>query len=372
MLIPSTQLGGAGLQARQLARQLIELGVEVHFITRRRRGTFSYEEIEGVPIHRMPTIGTGVTAAVSYICFGLLWMLRNRNRFWIIHCHQPLSPATIGILGKVFLRKKVIVKIALRGVQNLPLPGLRKHLLRLTDLFIVLNEESERRLQEIGLGSIPIMRVPNGVDVEKFTPVSQDRKRLLRDRLQLVPDGRFVVFTGRLIPRKGVDVLLRAWRELVQTIPQARLIIVGDGEEAPALQQLASELGIEHRVHFAGYQDNVVEYLQMADVFVFPSFAEGLSNSLLEAMACGLPIVTTDVEGNKEAIVDGENGLLVPAVDPTELSSALSKVITCRSLADRLGSEARRTVVSKYSLEQVAERYIRVYQQLVADTLLER
>ena len=134
-----------------------------------------------------------------------------------------------------------------------------------------------------------------------------------RSRLNLLPRPR-VIFTGRLHPQKNLPLLLEAWTEVARRSP-ANLILVGPGNDRQRLTELAGSLGIADRVQFIGAVDNPAEYLRAADIFVLPSVAEGMSNSLLEAMATALPCVVSGIGGNTDLITDRQTGRLVMAAD---------------------------------------------------------
>jgi len=148
-------------------------------------------------------------------------------------------------------------------------------------------------------------------------------------------------------------------------VNDAHLIIVGHGSGRASLKDLANRLGIQDTVLFLGKKDRVVEYLQCADLFVFPSVSEGMSNALLEAMACGMPVVVTDIAGNREVVRHLENGILVKPKEPQQLAYALQAVLNDEDLAQHLSTQARKTVEEGYSIEKVVERYIDVYKSLM-------
>jgi len=286
-----------------------------------------------------------------------------------------VSPATIGVLSKILWKKKVLVKITTSGeeygnisqIKKLPFQSIRKALLRQVDVFVAVNDEVEKELRGFGLNN-PMVKIPNGVDTDRFQPVpSKAAKRSLREILSLPETGRLVLYCGRLEPKKALDTLLYAWDLVSRTAEakDARLIIVGNGSGRASLEDLANRLGIQDSVLFLGKKDRVVEYLQCVDVFVFPSVSEGMSNALLEAMACGMPVVVTDIAGNREVVRHLENGILVKPKEPQQLAYALQAVLNDEDLAQRLGAQARKTVEEGYSIEKVVERYIDVYKSLM-------
>ena len=131
--------------------------------------------------------------------------------------------------------------------------------------------------------------------------------------------------------------------------------------------ELTAELGIRDKVSFLGRKDNVAEYLQCADILVMPSVSEGMSNALLEAMACGLAVIATNIAGNNEVVAHLRNGVLIEPRNARQLAEALLYVLGDAELASRLGQEARKTVEEGYSLDQVVDQYMELYQSLASD-----
>jgi len=364
-------IGGAERQAQQLAARLIRNGVEVCILTRRYKRLKAYEEIDNIPVHRILTIGKGLLASLTYTLFCLFWLFKNGQNYRILHCHLLYSPTTIGALAKILWGKQLLVKVAgsgkyggISGVEQLPFQRIRRIFFNQVDVFVIVNEEAKSELRRWGVENAKLRKIPNGVDTDEFKPVVAESKIALRRKLGL-PLERSVIFTGRLDPAKGLDTLLYAWQKMVVITLDTRLLILGEGQERPHLIELADQLGIQDHVSFLGRKENVREYLQAADVFVLPSISEGQSNSLLEAMATGLAVVATDVGGNKEVIVTGENGVLVEQGNPEQLAKALLGLLQDGDLATRLGENARKTIEEKYSIERMVQQYLRLYQVIL-------
>ena len=144
-----------------------------------------------------------------------------------------------------------------------------------------------------------------------------------------------------------------------------KLTIVGDGPDESLLRNMAKDLGIMENVAFKGRQEDIVSELMRTDIFVLPSLSEGMSNVLLEAMACGLPVVATSVGGNGDLITDGLNGILVPPKDSESLAIALVDLINNEDSTRRLGEEARKTVEINYSINRIVDAYVDLYTRLV-------
>ena len=200
----------------------------------------------------------------------------------------------------------------------------------------------------------------SGVDARAFRPGPVDP----RVEATLPPRPR-VIFTGRLHPQKNLELLLESWPEVARC-SRGSLILVGDGDERDRLAERASALGVGDRVHFAGKVEDPAEYLRGADAFVLPSVAEGMSNSLLEAMATGLPCLASAIGGNTDLLERGEAGLLLPADDPGAWARAIIRVVTDHDLAGRIGAAARRRIEAEFALEAVVDRYQELYRRLLS------
>lgn len=367
-------VSGAERQAYQLATRLVRRGEKVWVLTRRYRSLSLFERIDGVTVHRMPAPGNQIVASLTFTFTSLLWLARNRSNWSVLHAFQLLSPTTIALIAKLALGGHVVARMAcssgggtlygdINHIRQGPLVNLRRRLLRHADVFVVLNEEGQRDLVEFGLGDRPVCLIPNGVDTDLFHPLSKPYSVEKRQALSLPTKGRIVGFVGRLHQSKGLDILLNAWRQasgdLAETV---YLVIVGEGNLRPQLEAQISNLA--QHVIFLGRRENVAEYLQAVDVFVLPSLAEGLSNALLEAMSCGLPVVATAIGGSPEVIENNINGLLVPPDDVDALSNAILHLLHHPEQAQRFGQAARQTILARYSIETAVDQYVRLYASL--------
>jgi glycosyltransferase involved in cell wall biosynthesis len=223
---------------------------------------------------------------------------------------------------------------------------------------VTTNEAFSRMLAARGVPAPRITVLHNGV---REMPVLPAAVAAARQALGLAEGERVVLAIGRLSREKGHAHLIRAaagWRN------GARLVIVGDGPERQALARLACQLGIGSRVLLAGAATHVAPFYAMADVFVLPSLSEGSPNVLLEAMACGLPVVATRVGGVPEIAAHGATALLGPSKDPAFLAGAVDRLFADPDLGSRLGAAARRTVLSRHTPEKRALTLSRLYAAL--------
>jgi glycosyltransferase involved in cell wall biosynthesis len=185
-----------------------------------------------------------------------------------------------------------------------------------------------------------------GVDTARFHPV------------EARPHASKLLYVGRLAAEKGLPVLFESLKRLGKQGYDYELTLVGDGSERSALEALASRLGIADRVVFAGFasQDGVRECLLQSDVFVLPSFAEGVPVSLMEAMACGIPVIGTYVGGVVELVESGATGLLVPPADPVALRNAIAGYFDDRNLREKVSRQGRDKVLAEFNLAHEVDK----------------
>jgi sugar transferase (PEP-CTERM/EpsH1 system associated) len=203
--------------------------------------------------------------------------------------------------------------------------------------------------------------IHNGVDTERFYPQDTGRRRV-RERLEIGPGEFCIGAVGRLETVKDLPTLVRA---AAVAAKKWRLLFAGDGSEACALQSLVSRFPELHeRTSFLGEIHDIPEFLNALDVYVLPSIYEGISNSLLEAMATGLPVIASAVGGNTEVIVDGDSGLLFPAGDTAALASRLTAVFERPEFRARLGQRGLARVKENFSLNSMVQKYEDLYSSL--------
>jgi glycosyltransferase involved in cell wall biosynthesis len=359
-------LGGTERQCQLLSEWLVRAGVPVAILTRRGQKGVEAPRFP-FPVHRLAVGGLG------YALLGACWLAIYGRQFDVLHAHQALSPALAAVLAKRLRpRYRVLVKVACSGdwsdfrlAQDRPLFRRRMTLLHDVDRFVVLNRESVAELQALGLGQVPVCLVPNGVDARRFTPAEPTARATLRARLGFAPDETVALFVGRLERRKGLDILLAAWADLLRRRGAPRLLIAGPGEAGPWAREALAR-GVEGAVTFLGGRADVVELYRAADLLVFPSRAEGCPNVVLEAMASGLPVVATDVAGNREVVgKEGKAGWLVPAQDPAALAEAVATLTASPTLRLEVATAARERILEQFDIDRVGAQYLSLYQELL-------
>tara|TARA_B100000446_G_scaffold140269_1_gene132806 strand:- start:421 stop:1611 length:1191 start_codon:yes stop_codon:yes gene_type:complete len=247
------------------------------------------------------------------------------------------------------------------------------------DRYIAVSRELELWLCDcIGVDPSIIVRQANGVDCEVFSEKSVSNEAMLSSLAKsLEIDGCYVIGTvGRLAAIKDQRVLISAFAKVVKMQGGESeglcLVIVGDGPMRRELEDHANTLGISSAVRFCGDRDDVPNLLNLMDIFVLPSIAEGVSNTLLEAMATALPVIVTAVGGAPDIIVDGENGFLVEVGDSETIAKTLITCVADQDGAKEIGFNGRRTVERYYSWQVAIESYSGVYRELMGNRVLEK
>ncbi len=376
-------IGGAEKQAQLLAKKLIEKSVDVTLITGWWRiNTLPTERIDGIRVIRNFSCW-GMFGIRGIRSFGVLaymaslgaYLLAQGKHYDLIHVHQVLYPAFVSVFfGRELLHKPVLVKSGssgmtsdIRELRRYPSGDFQlKYLVKKMDYLVATNKISGREFIEIGYPESRIVYIPNGVEISSegkgaYAPV------------------RTVLTSARLSREKGMDILIKAWAQVMQHEKSLKLLILGDGPLASELRNLSKSLNLTDSIDFRGMVQDVSSYLREADLFVLPSRTEGVSNALLEAMSQGIPCIATDVGGNPEALGKGEskevsvgqyilakNGVLVHPGDVQGLSNAIRYLIREGGVREEVGRRSRQYIRENYSIDLIANRYIELYQHMLS------
>ncbi len=374
MLIQSffPAVGGAERQALELSRSLTARGVAVTVITRRLPGTLPLEEMGGVRVLRLSCPGPGVLGTFMFMAGAFIHLLRKGSAYEVVHVHLASSHAVAALLASRFTGSRTFVKLADGKAQNEitlsrgTLPGRLKLAFFRTakPSLMVLNTEVLDWLKgQPGFGGFRLIPFRNGVDTSRYSPPLYQEKLNAKAALGL-GNSLVFLFVGRLDPKKRVRELVESWAGVLQEKgagSEPRLVIVGTGGEAAAVGGAVEALGLSSSVLLAGMQEDLRPYYRAADVFILPSIAEGLSNSMLEAMSSGLAVLASRVGGAREAVAEGENGLLFDPLNRGELKGHILKFIAEPSLSVRMGERSREVAVSRYSMARVTDDLLDIY-----------
>lgn len=365
-----------------LCRHLVALGVEPEVVAPHQGGLPGREEFDGVVVRRFHYMIPASCQRVAYgggiptnlkqswaarlqvplFLVGFWWRAwRSSQRAALIHCHWTIC----GLVGYLAVRGRCPVVLSVRGSDINLLDGwwlgrLNRWIYKRMDLVIGVSRDIAAKLEGAGVPGEKIRVVYNGVD-PRFRPGDQGQAR---EGMGL-PAGRFVVlFVGMLVPVKGLEVLLHALAQLGD--PQVCCVLVGSGPLEQGLRELAVELGVGQQVVFAGSRPTgeIPQWMQAADLLVLPSFSEGRPNVVLEAQACGLPVVATRVGGTPELICDGANGVLVDSGDSRQLARAIAGLKQDAARRRRLAEEGLRSTAA-FTWEASALQVWGIYNQLL-------
>ena len=364
--------GGAENQLHQLIPFLQKKGCHVKVVTRRwSRELAKTETLDGVSIFRVGIPGHSHIASVCYIIGLLTYCLKNFREIDVIHTHGAAALGAVGsILGAVF-RKPNIAKIATGRRIPLLADGVFGRLIlyffKRSTYVVCMNEGIHHELESIRIEETKLRFAKNSVDSDRFRRASWNKRSLFRKERKWEAEDIVVVFSGRIVARKGLDVLIEAWREIAPKWPSCHLLILGSGNnqlesQEDDMRELAKGLS---NVHFEGEIVRVEEYLGIADIYVSPSRTEGISNALLEAMASELCCIATDIDGNRELIFPNRTGMLVPVDNAEKVAETITLLLKNKEKMSLLGKEARSFTIANHSFDALASFYRDTYKDML-------
>ncbi|WP_372400572.1 glycosyltransferase family 4 protein (plasmid) [Azospirillum sp. HJ39] len=360
--------GGAANATDNTARELVALGVEVVVVTSAFAGLPRVERrADGVEIRRIPTLRrrrdrSSVVEMLAFLASSLVmvpWIAaRWRAHATIAYFGLPCGPAAWTV--KALFGVPYVVSLRGGDVPGFQYDGISLyHRLAGPVIGWLWRRASAVVANSGGLADLarrfapdqPVAIIPNGVDARRFTPATAAAD---------AAGGLSLLFVGRVVRQKGLDVLFDALASLPPALlAGVTLRIVGDGPARPELEAQAQRLCLSECIRFLGWlgRDELPAAYRSADAFVFPSRDEGMPNVVLEAMAAGLPVVATRIAGNRDLVVDGETGLMLEPDDVPALASAIARLAGDAPLCRRLGEGGRRRVVEHFSWRAVASSY---------------
>ena len=364
VLFVSTSLayGGAETQVVRLASQLKARGWDIKVISL----TPPVAYIEELEAANIPTYSLMIQRKLPDP--RPIFRLARLIRIWrpdIVHSHMVHA----NLLARV-VRPIAPIPVLINTAHNTNEGGrFRELLYRLTDSLCDLTTQVSRAGLEryVEINAVPrhkIRFIPNGVDADRFRFDPHSRSHIRED---LGVQKAFVwLAVGRLSPQKDYPSMLQAFASVAQELPEALLLIVGDGPLRQVLEELARNLGLKDRMRFMGTGCDVPGLMKAADGYLMSSAWEGMPIVLLEASSTGIPIVATDVGGNSEVVLDNETGFLVPPNDPGALAAAMVRIMDRPEVARRIMGEAgRRHIEENYTLDRVTDLWEALYNELL-------
>ncbi|MBU2530042.1 MAG: glycosyltransferase, partial [Elusimicrobia bacterium] len=325
------QIGGTEKQALSLAGSLVARGIKVKVLTRRIKGTVANQNMSGILVCRLKVIGKGFLDSVSFMIASFFYLLKHSGEYDVIHVHLASSPAIAAIVAGKLTGKKVIIKLGGgKGVDEISLSEktfsgrLKLKFFAFTKpSLLVMNEDVLDWLKTSSHKDLDLIKFRNGVDTGKYSPLLYQEKIKAKNKLGF-ENKQIFLFVCRLSPEKRIKEFVELLDELMrqENISQkVQFIIVGSGPEEKEIRRAAKVFELSDSLVLTGAQAELLPYYHAADIFILPSLSEGLSNSMLEAMSCGLAIMASAVGGAKEAVSEGVNGFLFDPFDKEKIKS---------------------------------------------------
>lgn len=396
---------GEAIQAHQCYTKLSQWGFSIVVLTQYGLdciGLPQKEKVDNITIRRLSILrpaprwfsrslvnkifklfsGMLVNFSFALSCSWVLFRDRSRIKTVFFHSFDEFTFLTVGLSRLLGLNP--VIKMTLFGSDD---PGsfmqktfgpFKRIAFIMSKTIISISTPLTTSYLKENLDATKIVQIPNGVDLIKFAPISSSEKNILRARLGLNPESRYIIFVGAVIPRKGIDILVSAFFRLAAQIDDLHLLIVGPDDftdrqrHQPETNQFVIDLhqqidkaGLSNRVLWTGMVNNVNEYLQASDIFSFPSRREGFGIVIIEAMSVGLPVVVSSLDGiSSDIIHSGHDGIIVQNEDPDEYARHLFYLLTDKPAALQMGEYARQRVQEAFTLDRVSLQYADLFRRL--------
>ncbi|MEJ9306002.1 glycosyltransferase family 4 protein [Priestia megaterium] len=301
----------------------------------------------------------------------------DENKYNIIHCHTPMG----GVLARLAARKarkqgtKVIYTAhgfhfckGAPPVNWLFYYPIEKTLARYTDCLITINQED----YQLATQHFRAKRIEHvhgvGINTENFKPANEKEKIHLKESFGYHPDDFLLFYAAEFNKNKNQQLLLQSLALIKDEIPHAKLLLAGKGPLLENCRELAANLGIFHMVEFLGYRNDLQKIVPMCDVAVASSFREGLPVNIMEAMACGLPVVALDNRGHRELVQNNKNGWVINSASRVEFASKINVLAKIEGVKHKLGINGRDMILNKYSIDKVLIEKSRIYKSYTEET----
>ena len=362
--------GGIGYYVYNLSRGLVQKGHRVSVITRGSPNRLDREVMDGIDVYKATFFPLYPFHLQLHKLF--LNQLLRYLRPDIIHLHSPVIPSvsypspiitTVHTAMKTDARYHEVVDLhsfAQKMLSTYLTPLAESQMLRHSDVITAVSPTVAQELREYGVNPAEVRVVWNGVDEKRFRPSKSSEN-----------DGKYVLYTGRLWARKGLFDLINSANIIKEVIPEIKFVICGTGPLMQKLKERVHDLKLENQVQFLGRvsRESLLNIYQNATLQVVPSIYEGLPTVILEGMSCGLPIVATDIGGNRDIIVHGQNGLLVPPASPSSMADMIVKLWSSDNLREELGKNARETILRKFTWDKIVSDFLVIYELALSQTI---
>ena len=369
-----------------LCKEFKKENINTFIITCNYDNSSSCDVIDGIPIYRFKS---NKRKYFGELLFGLnffLLLLKMRNNFDIIHSNSLAKGYISSLLFCKLFKKKFIFQSACYGSDDmvtLKKKGRRGRwryiLLSLIDGYIAISPIMVKTYNDCKFDTKKVALIPNGKPMDEFYP--EEDKRYLREKLGLPINKKILCFMGSIIRRKGVDILIEAFKIINKEFQNSFLLLVGPNKFeilekennlfVGEIINKISKYSLENDIIFTGESKEVSNYLRASDIFVFPSRQEGCPNVVIEAMACGLPCIISEMPGISDFLMrDKEEGIIIPQDNPERLAEEILKLLNDPLKANEIGKKAREKALLDFSLEKVSKQYIDFYRNITKNNYL--
>ena len=363
-------LGGSGVVATELGILLAERGHEVHFITSGRPFRL-YMDQPNITVHE---VEVGHYAVFKFTPYDIA--LANKisevivdEGLDILHAHYAVPHAVCAALAKDMADSDIAVVTTLHGTDVTVLghdPTLRgtvKYGINKSDLTTAVSDSLKQDTYELIKPSKEIRTVYNFIDSRQYRPVDSSH---MKEALGIPEGDKVVIHVSNFRKVKRIDDIIRSFKKINEEIP-SKLLLVGEGPEMSDMHALATELGVGTEVLFLGKRDDLPDLFSISDLNMLLSEKEAFGLVLIEAMACGVPCVGSDIGGIPEVITDGENGFIRPLGDVDGFAEAALRILVDSDLASRFSEDAIRSVQERFSAEEIVRQYEELYYEAIGE-----
>ncbi len=370
--------GGSGIVATELGKSLAQRGHQVHFITYALPmrltgiGTMAnaeyidnifYHEVEmsTYPLFEFPLYESALSSKMVEVA--------RYEKLDLIHAHYAIPHASAAHLAKQIIGGNLKIVTTLHGTditlvgQEPSFEPLMKFTIEASDVVTSVSEFLKRETIETYCVNKDIIAIPNFIDTTVFYPVPS----AVNLRRLLAPNGeKILVHVSNFRAVKRVKDAIKAFKVILDSGIKAKFLLVGDGPDRTECEALARELGIWSHTRFLGKQSELASILSASDIFLIPSGNESFGLSALEAMACGVPVISSDIGGLPEVNVDGKTGYIVKMGDVDALAESIKKLLSDESLRKQMGIAALNHAKSNFTKEQIVPIYEQAYEKALA------
>lgn len=361
--------GGAEGQVRTLGVALQSRGIPVEVIAPMvpYGSQIEHDSVDGLRVWRIPYPNVRAIGGIVMLSRLAWYLIRHRRQYDAIHAHIAHNMAAVACVVGMLLGKPVVVKITgwlemqsgILSDRGMRLTAwVRRAAVRRATYYQATSQEIAHLLERHGFEREKIMRIPNAVDLNRFSPDAAQR-----DRNNSAPTRPLTgVFVGRLVPEKGLDTLISAWLKTFDATANVQLTIVGDGPLREMLENQVSAGCRQHQIRFVGRSQQVAQHLAESDFGLLPSLYEGLSNTLLEYMSSGLPVIGSRISGTQDLIQHRVTGWLVEPGSVADMEACLREVASLDGARrQQMGWAGRERVAELASIQAVSDRLLQLY-----------